>query len=456
MPRTSASHADLEVAENGYTTPKEDFFTRRSLSPAMWHHHHRTHGRVEDSPAQLQNGSSQPYTAESLARMISIARRDVCHGKIGIRERICCFQWTWFTMTMATGGVANVLYSISATYRADWLWYIGLIFFLLNIVLFILNCILITMRFRMVPGSFMHSFLDQIESLFIPSVFVSVATILINICQYGIPHTGPWLQRVMEVLFWVYLFVSVSASAGMYLILWSTQIFPIHTMTPVWVFPAYPLLLTAPFAANIISADRVGPGDPQINRVAIAVTAVTVQGTGFLIAFMICAAFIYRLMTQKLPRDMQRPGVFISIGPPAFTVAGLVLLGQQTQAILPPDYSGEPHAAFILELLSTVVGLWLWGLSEWFFIVSVGSLWKYTRHNRKMPFQMTWWSFVFPNTALVTATLALSQALDSSGLRIYGCVTAAALVLVWVLVFANMIRCLWTRQLLWPKDLEKE
>jgi len=80
-------------------------------------------------------------------------------------------------------------------------------------------------------------------------------------------------------------------------------------MTPVWVFPAYPLLLTAPFATNLIASDRIGPGDPQIDRLSIAVTAVTVQGTGFLISFMICAAFLYRLMTQKLPRDMQRPGV---------------------------------------------------------------------------------------------------------------------------------------------------
>jgi hypothetical protein len=27
------------------------------------------------------------------------------------KERIRHFTWTWFTMTMATGGVANVLYS---------------------------------------------------------------------------------------------------------------------------------------------------------------------------------------------------------------------------------------------------------------------------------------------------------------------------------------------------------
>jgi tellurite resistance protein TehA-like permease len=51
--------------------------------------------------------------------------------------------------------------------------------------------------------------------------------------------------------------------------------------------------------------------------------AVAVQGMGFCLSFMILAAFVYRLMTQKLPRDMQRPGVFISIGPSGFTAAGL-------------------------------------------------------------------------------------------------------------------------------------
>ena len=61
-------------------------------------------------------------------------------------------------------------------------------------------------------------------------------------------------------------------------------------------------------------------------------------------------------------------------------------------------------AASILRLLSYMVGLWLWGLSVWFFLVSVGSLTKYMRreHRSKLRFQMTWFSFVFPNTALVS------------------------------------------------------
>jgi tellurite resistance protein TehA-like permease len=54
-----------------------------------------------------------------------------------------------------------------------------------------------------------------------------------------------------------------------------------------------------------------------------------------------------------------------------------------------------------------MAGLWLWGLSIWFFLVSVGSLWKYLRPESKgkLRFQMTWFSFVFPNTALVSFLL---------------------------------------------------
>lgn len=134
----------------------------------------------------------------------------------------------------------------------------------------------------------------------------------------------------------------------------------------------------------------------------------------------------------------------------------IVLLGQQSEIILPRDFGGEEHAVSILRVISILVGLWLWGLSAWFFLVSVGSLWKYVRpeSTSTMPFQMTWWSFVFPNTALVTATLALARALGSAGLRVFGCVMAACLVVVWALVFATMIRCLLNRQLLWPKELE--
>ncbi|KAJ4306943.1 hypothetical protein N0V88_000316 [Collariella sp. IMI 366227] len=324
-------------------------------------------------------------------------------------------------------------------YRSQWLTGIGLAFFFLNLCLFAMNCVLISLRFYWRPGSLVNSFTDQFESLFISAI-------------YGIPHVGSWLLAVMEALFWIYVGLSTLVSAGLYLTLWSTQVFPIHTMTPVWVFPAYPLLLTAPFGANLISAASKTNQLHVINTVPVALAAVTAQGTGFLISFMVCAAFLYRLMTQKLPRDHQRPGVFISIGPGGFTCAGLVELGNLSTEIFPPDFMGGPtgqHAVYVLRLLAYMTGLWLWGLSIWFFLVSVGSLWKYLSPagKGKLRFQMTWFSFVFPNTALVTATEALGSAFDSPGLKIFGCVLAACLVLVWIMVLTKMLRCLWRREL---------
>jgi tellurite resistance protein TehA-like permease len=106
----------------------------------------------------------------------------------------------------------------------------------------------------------------------------------------------------------------------------------------------------------------------------------------------------------------------------------------------------------IIRVVSVLAGLWLWGLTCWFFLVSVGSLWKYVRRGSKMPFRMTWWSFVFPNTALITATQSLGRILNSEGLKIFGCVMAGVLLVVWLGVFITMLRCLRNRELLWPKD----
>jgi hypothetical protein len=60
------------------------------------------------------------------------------------------------------------------------------------------------------------------------------------------------------------------------------------------------------------------------------------------------------------------------------------------------------------------------------------------------------YSFVFPNTGLVTASLAIGISLESEPIKIFGTVLAALVVIVWVVVFLLMIQALWERTLLWP------
>jgi len=150
--------------------------------------------------------------------------------KLTWKERLRHFTWTWFTMTMATGQISNVLYSVP--YRFPGLYTIGLIVFLFNICLFLFNVVMITLRFRLYPNSFWHSLKHPSESLFVPASVISFGTILLNITEYGTQEgrAGEWLSDVMVVMFWIYAALGLLFCVGIYLIMWSTTTFTISQM----------------------------------------------------------------------------------------------------------------------------------------------------------------------------------------------------------------------------------
>lgn len=247
-------------------------------------------------------------------------------------------------------------------------------------------------------------------------------------------------------------------------------------MTPIWIFPAYPLLLIGPLAATLINALPSVAAAIRINSIAISLAAICIQGTGFLVSLMIYSAFIYRLMTQKLPRETARPGMvsfihllsstppsspkqFVSVGPSGFTVTAIVNLGSIVQTnIMPFGYMTTIDAGCIVKLIAYLTGLWLWGLCLWFFIVSVGAHWQVMRPydpEHHIRFDMTWYSFVFPNTAMITATQAIGRAFDCNPIKIFGTVLAVMLVILWMFVFGMMIRAFWIRRLLWPGAMDE-
>jgi len=223
-------------------------------------------------------------------------------------------------------------------------------------------------------------------------------------------------------------------------------------MTPIWIFPAYPLLIIGPHAGNL--APKVE--DPTIS-LTIILTGYVIQGIGFLVSLMIYAAFIYRLMTQKLPKESLRPGMFISVGPSGFTIAGVIMMGQELPKTVPSDFMGEGNgelAGKVGMICANYMGLWLWGLALWFFFVSVGAHWSCARRG-KMDFAMTWYSFIFPNTALTTSTFAIARALnDNRAIALIGCAMTIALVMMWFFVIFMNVRAVVIHQILWPEKQE--
>lgn len=81
-----------------------------------------------------------------------------------------------------------------------------------------------------------------------------------------------------------------------------------------------------------------------------------------MVSLMIYSAFIHRLMTHKLPRESSRPGMFVSVGPSAFTAAGMISMAESAQNVLPKEFMGDgPLAAMMLKVVANWVGIWVWG-----------------------------------------------------------------------------------------------
>ncbi|OXV11846.1 hypothetical protein Egran_00393 [Elaphomyces granulatus] len=360
------------------------------------------------------------------------------------KQRIRHFTWAYFTLTMATGGIANVIAQIPGPYRFPGLQIIGLVTCLINILFYIAIWALLILRFYLYPFTFRASFLHPTESLFVPAAVVSFGTILINITQY----TGSRILDPLRILFWFDAALAVISSAGIYLLLWSTQTFTIAEMTPIWIFPAYPMLIVGPHA-GLLSAELTPP-----RSLSVIIGGFTIQGVGFLVSLTVYSAYIYRLMTQKLPKGNARPGMFVSIGPSAFTVSALTSLAANAKQSFQPGFMGDGElAATIVQVVANFACLWLWGLAIFFLIIAIFAHMSVIGHGR-ISFTMAWFSFVFPNTALTSATFAIGKAFACDSIVIIGLSMIVLLILMYGFVCYMMIRAIRLHQILWPQKGE--
>lgn len=310
-------------------------------------------------------------------------------------------------------------------------------------------------RFIMYPHMFFASLIHPTESLFVPAFAVSWGTLLINMTDYGSGYTGEWLMQALLVLYWFNVAFSFTLSLSVFLTLWSSQTFTLDRMTPIWIFPAYPLLIIGTHAGSLSGK----LSDPR-QAIQVIVGGCTLQGIGFLVSLTIYSAYVYRLFTHKIPVESLRPGMFVSVGPSAFTVSGMLKCVMN----LPDIIAATPQATFlgvpgelsaqILRVSVSWFSLWVWGLAWWFFFVSLASNIDCLRKKHRVPFAMPWFSFVFPQTALTAATFSIAESFDIEALKILGCVLTCLLVVVWLLVVGSMFKAIADKQILWPEKGE--
>jgi C4-dicarboxylate transporter/malic acid transport protein len=359
-------------------------------------------------------------------------------GPIDFRQRLRHFTWAWYTLTMSTGGLALLIVSQPNTFKG--LKEIGLAVYLFNILLMALVCSLMAARF-IFHGGLLASLTHDREGLFFPTFWLSIATIITGLERYFGDNPEPSFSKTLQVLFWIYCACTFAVATLQYSYLFTSVTYRLQTMMPSWILPAFPVMLSGTIASVI--AER----QPDHSSIPIVTAGVTFQGLGFCISFMMYSHYIGRLMESGLPNREHRPGMFICVGPPAFTALALVGMAQG----LPDTFSvmgSIDNAADgrMLEILALAAGAFLWALSLWFFCVALIAVVR----SPPTAFHLSWWAMVFPNTGFTLATITLGKAFGSKAIGGVGSAMSICVICMWIFVFVNHIRAVYRQDIMYP------
>jgi C4-dicarboxylate transporter/malic acid transport protein len=345
---------------------------------------------------------------------------------------------------MSTGGLSLLIHA--QPHQFPGLRQIGLAVYALNILFFVLVTSAQVARCWLFPGTLTRSLRHSREGFFFPTFFLSVATLITSTQRYCVPE-DPAVAReaagallvVIRVTFWVYVAATTSVAVGQYSFVFSAHSLGLQTMMPTWILPIFPIMLSGTIAAVICETQPPSAG------VAIVVAGLTCQGLGLAVAFMMYAHMVGRLMQSGLPDREHRTGLFMCVGPPAFTALAFIGLAHG----LPETFDADTDGMFDASTIKTVglVGAgFLWALSFWWFGIAVLAVVQ----SPPRYFHLGWWAAVFPNTGFTLATISLGRAFHSEPVLWFSTAMSILVLLTFLFVFYHHLRALIVQDIAYP------
>ncbi|KAL6889465.1 voltage-dependent anion channel domain-containing protein [Trichoderma longibrachiatum] len=368
----------------------------------------------------------------SLPHAIDI--NDPNRPKLPIRPRLQHFTWAWYTLPMSTGGLSLLIFAQPYQFAGERV--IGLTVYIINLIIFSLVTMTMAARFFLHAGELVRSITHPREGFFVPTFFLSLATIITSTQRYAIPDDHPILEPAVKVAFWVYVALTAMLAIGQYSYVFAAHNLSLKTFMPTLILPIFPIMLSGTIASVIAGTQ------PEFDAMPILVAGLTCQGLGMSVAILMYAHMIGRLLQFGLPNREHRPGLFMCVGPPAFTA--LALIGMANG--VPEGISELGIDKNIIKVVAILVAVFLWALSSWWFgiavVAVVSSPPKY--------FHLGWWAMVFPNTGFTLATISIAKELLSPSLQWVTIGMSCCIFAIFIFVFVSHVRAVVVQDIMYP------
>ncbi|KAK2605864.1 hypothetical protein QQS21_003704 [Conoideocrella luteorostrata] len=403
--------------------------------------HHHPGMMVDDHDAHMSRASTPALEAQdekgkNLHGGVDIY--DPNRPKLGFKQRLHHFTWAWYTLPMSTGGLALLIFA--QPHQFPGLKSIGLVVYIINILIFVTISSMMVARFFIHSGDMSQSIKHPREGFFLPTFFLAVATLITSTDRYAIPRNDVGLVWAVSGAFWVYVIVTLVLAIGQYSYVFAAHSFGLNTMMPTWILPIFPIMLSGTIASVIAETQ------PQAAAVPIIVAGLSCQGLGFAVAVLMYAHMVGRLMQAGLPNREHRPGLFMCVGPPAFTALALIGMAKGLPKGIDTNMDGRFFDVGMIRTMAMISAIFLWSLSLWWFGIAVVAVVQ----SPPKYFHLGWWAMVFPNTGFILATISIGKELGNEGVLWFGTGLSICLVTMYFFVLFNNIKAFIKQDILYP------
>jgi tellurite resistance protein TehA-like permease len=356
------------------------------------------------------------------------------------------FTWAHFTCTQSTGGVAILLSETPHQFRG--LQTAGIVVFILNLVLFTLFTTAITCRFARRPSSLRKSVTNPPEAYFTGSLWLSMATIIICMQRFGVPHAGPWVIVAVRVLFWTYAAITLAYNIVIFVVMFVVRPLEPGTMSPPMFLMIFNAMLTGTVASSIAASQ------PLSQRMDIIVAGIAFQGLGWILCMLFLPLFVSNMLINGFGPANQRPGLFISVGSSGYTIVALIGCAKA----IPDGYgyfAKHPTASETLNIMALWIGIFLWLFTFWLFAIAL--LAHLPIMSRKcgnsisqsqMRFTLPWWAIVFPNVGFTIATIRIGEELESNAIAWVATVMTMLVFAAWLMDLFLHLKSIFQRRIM--------
>ncbi|KIW40348.1 hypothetical protein, variant [Exophiala oligosperma] len=378
---------------------------------------------------------------------------------VGWRRVVRNFSPSWFSVTMGTGVVSLLL--ITIPFKADWLYWLSVVFFVLNTVLFTLALLISILRYTLYPEIWAVMIADPTNSLFLGTMPMGFATLVESWIFLCCPHWGYWSVTFAWVCWMIDAVVAAAVTVSLpFLLMSQSHQHQLDRITAAQLLPIAATIVAAGAGSEI--AELLSNPNHALGTL---LTSYVMWGMATPFAMTILVIYYHRLALYKLPPREVVVSSFLPLGPLGMGGYTIMYLGRVSRQVFPRVhlFAGSPPAdalpltlaGDVLYVFGVFVALVMWGFGLVWLVFALATIYS----TRPFPFNMGWWGFTFPLGVYAISTITFGVEMPSLFFKVLGTILSVAVMVLWCVVAMGTAKGAWSGRLFFApclKNLKKE